>query len=118
MPPAFQSNGGPVIDVSGTPILPKEERAKTATGRELGSRKKKGGAAEATVVDAAPAVQQQQGSRKGAKFAQRKAQEAAAKAAAAAAAGQQQQQQAEAMARPAATASVDKPSVPDAPPSK
>ncbi|KAI8462232.1 MAG: inner membrane ALBINO3-like protein 2, chloroplast precursor [Monoraphidium minutum] len=108
--------GGPVIDVSGTPILPKEEREKTATGRELGSRKKKGGPAP---PDSEPQQQQQGGggggSRRGSKFAARKAQEAASKAAPG---GQPQQQQQQQQAVEVAVAEVIDPPVPDAPPSK
>ncbi|KIZ03324.1 Inner membrane ALBINO3-like protein 2, chloroplastic Flags: Precursor [Monoraphidium neglectum] len=119
--PAAVGATGPIIDVSGTPILPKEEREKTVTGRELGARKKKGSPEpDAAAAALAAQQQQQQGKRKGSKFAARKAKEAAGKAAAAAAAsGQQQQQQQPAQqAQSVAVEVVDAPSVPDAPPSK
>lgn len=81
--PAAAGGSGPVIDVSGTPILPKEQREKAVTGRELGARKKKGGA-EVVTAEVVGAPQQQGGggggSRRGSKFAARKAQEAASKA--------------------------------------
>ncbi|GBF91755.1 hypothetical protein Rsub_04059 [Raphidocelis subcapitata] len=109
--PASVTGNGPVIDVSGTPILPKEERVKAVTGRELGARKKKGPeGADGAAAPPAPAQQQQGGTRRGSKFAARKAQEAAGKVAPAT--------EAAAEPRSAATAEADAPRVPDAPPPK